>query len=142
MLFAIVVLALLRPALQLQNLVHSKHAAFHARMVGGAFGTRFTLGMFDAPFARKGIFVVGESGHQKINFPITGCFFRVDGPTTDLLIMLSQASHRVVGRTIVGKMRITRIPVAQDITVPFFFYDFVLHYRVQYDVMFNCEKLN
>jgi hypothetical protein len=58
------------------------------------------------------------------------------------LIMLSQSSHRVVGRTIVGKMRITRIPVALDIPVPFFFYYFILHYRFQYDVMFNYEKLN
>jgi hypothetical protein len=107
------------PSIQPENRVECDDSSRHTAMFTGSLA-RFAIGMFDSPFTRQGVFVVGESRDNGVIFPSAATTVGVPRPAADFFIVLSQPSTQIVGRSIVRQMGISRLPIAQNITIPYF----------------------
>ena len=110
---------LFRPSIQSEYRVESDYPSHRTAMFTGSL-TRFAIGMLDPPFTRQGVFVVGESGDNGVVFPSAATTVGVSRPPANFFIVLSQPPTQIVGRSIVGQMGISRLPIAQNVTIPWF----------------------
>lgn len=113
----ITIRALLGPLVQPQNVVEGQDTSPDTAVLFGALA-RFAQGVFDAPFTRKCVAVVGETGEQGIDFPATAFTVGELGPAGNFLVVLPQTSTRVVGRPIVGQVCVGGLAVAQNVAIP------------------------
>ena len=111
---------LLGPSVQPENRIERRHPSRHPAMFTGPLA-RFAVGMFDAPFARQGVFVVGKSRDNGVVFPSAATTVGIPRPATDFFVVLPQPPTQIIGRSIVRQMGISRLTIAQNITIPRFF---------------------